>query len=257
MKFQKYGFIGKGDSNTVSQWNSGDNEESLQRNLISMPDDWPYRTNPITYTINSLGHRSKEIEDLDLDNYILCTGCSHTEGIGLALETTYPHVLADLLKCDYYNMGIGATGIDVTLHNLIVWFSTVPKKPKAVIIQWPDFTRMTTGSSINNLQPRGLWNDSDDYARFIDLGVTLEVFEAKKLMAHHAVQSLIKVPTVYFGIQKIIPFDDNTIIGRQVDFARDLGHPGVESNRKFAEMIHDYLINTECLSFYQNPEEKS
>ena len=75
-------------------------------------------------------------------------------------------------------------------------------------------------------------------------------------MAHHIVQSF-NVPTVYFGIQKVIPFNDETIIEPILDYARDLAHPGIKSHKNFAESIHDYLINTLCLSFCQNPEEKS
>jgi DNA polymerase III alpha subunit len=54
-----------------------------------------------------------KIEDIDLNNYILFIGCSHTEGIGLELQTTYPYLVSEELKCDYYNLGLGGTGIDV------------------------------------------------------------------------------------------------------------------------------------------------
>jgi hypothetical protein len=256
MKFYKHGFIGNENAQTNSQWSSGDNAVNLKKRIQSMPDDWYYRNAKITYNINSLGHRSKEISNLDVNNYILCTGCSHTEGIGMEADKIYPHLLAQKLNCDYYNLAIGATGIDVVLHNLSIWFSTIPKKPKALIIQWPDFTRLTTGSTIKNLQPRGLWHNDSDYTNFVNLGIDLEFFEARKLMAHYIVQAF-QVPTVYFGLQKVIPFDESTIIEPIIDYARDLGHPGIKSHENFAESIHDYLINTLCLSFCQNPEEKS
>jgi hypothetical protein len=151
---------------------------------------------------------------------------------------------------------LGATGIDVVLHNLTIWFSTITKKPKALIIQWPDFTRTITGLSDKNLETRGLWHQNEDYSRFIDLGISLQWFDAKKIMAHYIVQAL-NVPTVYFGLHKVIPFNDDTIIEPIIDYARDLSHPGIKSHARFAESIHDYLINTLCLSFCQNPEEKS
>lgn len=256
MKFHKYGFIGHETTNKTTGWENSTAEQDFLNSLKEMPADWYYRNVDITYTYNSLGHRSKEIEDVDLDNYLLFIGCSHTEGIGMEADKIYPHLLAQTLNCDYYNLALCATGIDIVLHNLTIWFSTVLKKPKALIIQWPDFTRLTTGSSVNNLQPRGLWYNNNDYNNFVNLGIDLEFFEARKLMAHHIVQSF-QVPTVYFGLQKVIPFDDNTIIEPIIDKARDLGHPGLKSHQLFANSIYDHLINTQCSSFYQNPEEKS
>jgi hypothetical protein len=257
MKLHRHGFIGNENSNTNSQWSSADDYVNLTKRLEEMPIDWRYRTSKIFYDINSLGHRSKEIENLDLDNYILCTGCSHTEGIGVEEDKIYPHVLAQKLGCDYYNLGLGATGIDVVVHNLVIWFSVVPKLPKAVIIQWPDVTRTITGATPDTLHPRGLWEKDKAYDIFVNLGMKLNFFETKKLLAHHVIQSMIKVPTVYFGIDKVIPFNDDTIIEPIIDYARDLSHPGVKSHENFAESMHDYLINTLCLSFCQNPEEKS
>ena len=59
---------------------------------------------------NFTGERAQEII---LNNYILFTGCSHTKGVGLALEDTYPYLLAQKLNCDYYNLALGGTGQDV------------------------------------------------------------------------------------------------------------------------------------------------
>ena len=257
MKIYENGLIGFDIPNVILEWSGGDYYDAFLKNCEQMPMDWYYRNVKIEYNINSNGHRSKEINDLNLDNYILCLGCSHTEGIGLEQEKTYPHLLAQKLNCDYYSMGLSATGMDVVLHNLIVWFNIIPKKPKAVIVQWPDFTRMLTGTSSNNLQPQGLWASGEDYQRFVNLGIDLKFFDARKILIHSMVQAIVKVPIVYFGLQKIIPFDDNTIIERVVDYARDLGHAGIKSHENFANAIYEHLINNECLNFYQNTEQKN
>jgi hypothetical protein len=68
---------------------------------------------------------------------------------------------------------------------------------------------------------------------------------------------MIKVPVVYFGVDKVIPFNDDTIIEKIIDKARDLSHPGIKSHEKFAESIYESLINNECLNFYQNIEQKN
>ena len=72
-------------------------------------------------------------EDIDLDNYILVIGCSQTEGIGLKIEDTYPYLLSKNLNCDYYNLGICGTGIDVLNYNLVTWFTKIKKPPKLLI----------------------------------------------------------------------------------------------------------------------------
>lgn len=243
MKIYNSGFIGSENFNLTFDFSGGDNKFVYDENVLKMPNDWYYKDKKITYKYNNYGHRSKNINEINLDNYILVTGCSHTEGIGVELEKTYGYVLANKLKCDYYNLALGATGIDVVLHNLVIWFSTIKKQPKAVIIQWPDFTRLITGTHTDYLEPRGMWMQLEDYNRFVNLGINLNFFEAKKILAHYLVQNMIKCPIVYFGISKIIPFNDDTIIKPIIDYGRDCSHPGILSHQSFSDSIYDYLIN--------------
>lgn len=258
MKLYKHGFIGHDDASITIPWTDPASIRRYSELVIENSPEWHFIQTPCTYTYNSLGHRSKEIEEVDLDNYILTLGCSHTEGVGIEEEKRYTPLLANKLKCDYYNMGVGGTGMDVVVHNLVTWFAVIPKKPKLVVIQWPEFTRILTGTDSKHLQPRGLWNGNEDYKKFISLGIDLEYFEAKKILNDSLAKAVVKdIPLVYFGLQRIIPFNDDTIIRPMVDKARDMGHPGNKSNQLFADSIYDHLINTECLSFYQNPEEKS
>lgn len=240
MKLYESGFIGHQDSNWESEWFGGDCHEGYIKTCESNPD-WYYKDKPFTYKLNSLGHRSKDISEINLDDYILVTGCSHTEGIGLAVENTYPYLLAKHYNCDYYNLALGSTGIDVVLHNLIIWFTRIKKLPRLVVIQWPDQVRTISGTSNDNLTPRGLWEESEEFNRFVHYGFETNFFECRKLLANAIVKSLIPVTTVYFGVQKVIPFDDNTVIEPIIDHARDNGHAGINSHIKFAQSIIDSL----------------
>lgn len=257
MKLHDNGFIGFEQSSSVQEWSGGDTEKTFLHNSKTLPNHWYYHTAPITYQINKNGHRSKDVSDLNLDNYLLFTGCSITEGVGLEESKTYSAVLSKKLGCDYYNLGLGATGMDVVIHNLIVWFSTIPKKPKAVIIQWPDFTRCITGTSVDHLETRGLWQKNDDYNRFVDLGIKLHFFAARSLLIQSLVKTIINVPVIEIGLAKMVPMHEQIMLLKVVDFARDLSHPGIKSNERIAEDIYDSLINNECLNFYQNTELKS
>ena len=85
MKFNK-NFIGNNMPNkTVNFLGFTDSEERYLESIKTQPNDWYYKDRSFTYSYNEYGHRSKNISDIDLDNYILFTGCSHTEGVGLEL----------------------------------------------------------------------------------------------------------------------------------------------------------------------------
>ena len=118
MKFHEHNFIGH-SYDKIQHWSGSDSITLLAENLVKMPKDWYYRTHPITYEFNSFGHRSKELNAVDLENYILFTGCSHTEGVGLELSKTYSNIASQNIGSDYYNLGLGSTGIDILMHNLI------------------------------------------------------------------------------------------------------------------------------------------
>lgn len=225
-------FIGFPQNNITTEFASGDDKERFNKNLKTQPDDWYYRTHQITYTYNSLGHRCKNIEDIDLDNYILFTGCSHTEGVGLELEKTYPYRVAEILGCDYYNLAVGASGIDVMTHNLIMWYKRVPHKPKALVILWPHHIRFATieGDSIHlNL----IYENNKKINKFILAGEDVNFFNSKRHFSQKLISNLYDdcpIFNVAFG-----GYPDDCFPSLNInDYARDLGHAGIESNENFA-----------------------
>jgi len=83
-------FLGSDNSNITLDFVGGDSKQQFNKNVLTQPIDWYYHDKKLTYSFNNQGHRSKNFKDIDQDNYILFTGCSHTMGIGLELEKTYP-----------------------------------------------------------------------------------------------------------------------------------------------------------------------
>ena len=122
------GFLGYRNSSEIEYFSGSDTEELFNENLRTKPVDWIYRTKQISYVRNKNGHRCNELEILK-NEYILYTGCSHTEGIGIALEDSYAYISSKNLGTDYYNLGLGGSGIDAMIYNLSVWFAITPKKP--------------------------------------------------------------------------------------------------------------------------------
>jgi hypothetical protein len=99
---------------------------------------------PIEYKFNSLGYRTKEIEDLDKE-FVLSYGCSYTEGVGLNVNQIWIDQVAKTLGMDYYNAAKQATGIDFVYLNNLMWINSDLPKPKLVIIQWPQKHRKSFG----------------------------------------------------------------------------------------------------------------
>jgi len=242
-------FIGYEPSNHNVLFSGSDTEELYTQNLKSKSNNWYYRTNQIRYIRNSNGHRCNEIKNIDLTNYILYAGCSHTEGIGLELEKTYPYVLSKSLECDYYNVSIGGSGIDVLLHNLIVWFGTIKQKPKLVIIQWPfwaryaRFIREPTNATLLSTRISMVGGVNDPT---LMEGESVHYFKTIEHLAKIKLNHMIDVPIINIGLAEYPSIiNDDFIIFDYLDYARDL-HFGIESHENLASKLYHTInkINT-------------
>jgi len=232
-------------------FSGSDSEQLYKQHLESKPNDWYYRINEISYVRNNNGHRCKNIEDIDLDNYILVIGCSQTEGIGLKIEDTYPYLLSKNLNCDYYNLGICGTGIDVLNYNLVTWFTKIKKPPKLLIVQWPNQVRMTLLNYPKHrieYSPHGIWSSHyKDIEEFLVLGEQINFFKTTKTLTKNIIRNIATCPIIEVSTS----FDgssDVDIILTQVDYARDhnkkqvYGHLGVESHKINTETLYEKAI---------------
>jgi len=235
-------FIGSDDSNTTLKFIGGDSEQQFVQAVAKMPKDWYYNSTEILYEYNKLGHRCKKFEELDQDNYILFIGCSHTMGVGLELDKTYPHLLSEKLKMSYYNLAVPATGNDVLEYNLLTWFFKINKKPKLVVIQWPDQSRfMEYDELYNHTLERGTWNTDPNYMSFVVNAEDTGMFSARVAMVENIIQNTIKIPmvTFNFGSQKGYGIYDLNM--PRIDRARDLSHAGIKSHAKFTETLLNHI----------------
>lgn len=236
-------FIGYCESERNVDFSGSDQLLNFQNQLKKQPQDWYYRHNSISYVRNKLGHRCKDLDDLNQDNYILFTGCSHTEGIGVELEKTYPYLIAKSLGCDYYNLALGGTGIDVLMYNLTIFNLTVTKKPKYLIVQYPDVTRYSSMDMDNSIASHGAWEKNPDHQTFVILHQQLGLARFKLHLAKEIINLLgsPSLSTLFLGDPKIkeyeVPID---YILNSIDLGRDM-HPGIESHKKNANCIIDKL----------------
>jgi hypothetical protein len=232
------GFFGN-DATLTVDFVGGDHEGKFKENLNTQPDDWYYRTRKITYSYNSLGHRCKDVEDIDLDNYLLFAGCSHAEGIGLELEKTYSYLVAEMLGCDYYNLALGGSGIDLMTHNLTMWNNRILKKPKALIILWPHETRFLT-SYKDDIRLNLVSDGNYKAKRFILAGEDINFFSSRKDFNKTLITNLYDDCKIIHAGWNGYPKNLSLSLGTK-DFARDLVHSGIEANEKFAVEIAELL----------------
>lgn len=226
------GFIGYPSYRNLN-FSGSDTEEAFNTNLKKMPNDWYYRENNINYVYNSLGHRCKDITEINLSNYILFTGCSHTEGTGLRLEHTYAYRLAEILGCDYYNLGLGGTGIDVVTHNLAMWFKKVAARPKALVILWPDSTRFITVDDQQSIQTHIISDKNEKTTNFIISGDDVGFFESRKILSKTLISNLYENCAIIEACTSNNPEDGLPMLQHQ-DLARDLRHCGIISHDALA-----------------------
>ncbi len=204
------------------------------------------------YVFNSFGHRCKEIYEINQDDYLLYAGCSHTVGYGLELEETFPYISACLLNKDYYNLSLGGSGFDVLQHNLGLFLANY-KKPKALIVQAPYYTRfmreVVEDKSHSYIGFEGTWSDNL-ISKFQMMGDDIGFFSLKlklfKIFLDH-----LNIPIITIEIEMHqTEFYPNSLKLLDLDFSRDNLHLGIKSHTKLAYEIanrynelHDKYLN--------------
>lgn len=251
MKYFNEGFYGR-ESYYVTDDAGGDSYNKFVEYCKTQPDDWYYRDKTISYDFNKYGHRCKDLDNIDLNNYILFLGCSHTEGIGLELETGYPYLVAKDLNMDYYNLALAATGDDISFYNAFIFMQTVSIKPKYVIIQWSDMTRSARYIKEQKcIMPAHISEDIDSNTPFFVHGESSGFFQARRYFIEQMYKKIFNnVPIIYISFtqhygEEFYPreFFPEDLKFLKYDLARDLSHYGIKSNRIMADTIID-VINT-------------
>ena len=165
---------------------------------------------------NSRGHRCKEIEEINLQNYILFAGDNVGVGWGTPLEETYPYLISKALNIDYYNLSIFNGGLESLRYNLITWYHKIPQKPRAIIIS-NEFLNSFIVSDINgnNLKPCDL-ND-EKVQSVLSTGDTTNYFKTRQYFTDKLLSNLIKNPIYQIEFKDKIPGLTSNVINLKHD----------------------------------------
>ena len=235
-------FLVANDPGFNSEFIGGDSEEMFAKSLKTMPENWYYRDVKINYSYNNLGFRCKNTNEIDSSNYILFSGCSHTEGIGLELEKTFPYLISNQLGMDYVNLAVSGSGIDTLDYNLHVWINKFIHKPKLIVIQYPDHSRfLSKYPGYDHFIESGSWQKDEEIIGFIARAEEIGLFHARKFLIHRLISHILNIPTLTVNFHSLALYDSSCLTLRRIDRARDLSHAGIKSHQEITNLVLDRI----------------
>ena len=165
---------------------------------------------------NSRGHRCKEIEEINLQNYILFAGDNVGVGWGTPLEETYPYLISKSLKIDYYNLSIFNGGIESLKYNLITWYHKIPQKPRAIVIS-NEFLNSFLVADQNHTEFTPCDLNDEKVQAVLDAGNTTNYFLTRQFLTDKLLSNLIKNPIYQIEFNDRIPALKNNVINLKHD----------------------------------------
>ena len=99
-------------SDTYEAWRKHMQDPEIMQYLVKQ--GWDSAT-AISYKYNSFGFRCPEFTDQPV---YIALGCSHTEGVGLPDNQTWPYFLEQLLQHPVLNLGVGGSSLDTCFRLL-------------------------------------------------------------------------------------------------------------------------------------------
>jgi len=211
-----------------------DTKKLFNKNLITQ-GSWIYNSKHIRYKYNEQGFRNKSFNNVNWSDSIVVIGCSHVEGVGLAVEDTLCYQLEKMLNTPVINLGVGSSAIDLACWNSLKLHNYYPR-PKALVHIWSSPNRYTDRRDKRLLSFMPMyeeynytmdWSYRSDYYiktdRALWKGKTTYV-EATFFEDEHMQHDLIRL--------------------KHIDKARDLMHPGIKSNYIAAEKIAEQILKT-------------
>lgn len=165
---------------------------------------------------NSRGHRCKELEEINLRNYILFAGDNVGVGWGTPLEETYPYLASKKLNIDYYNLSIFNGGLDTLKYNLITWYHKVPQKPRAIIVS-NEFLNSFVVSDKNQTKFSHCDLNDEKVQGVLDAGNTTNYFLTRQFFTDKLIFNCFSTPIYQIEFKDRIPAFTSNVINLKHD----------------------------------------
>lgn len=164
---------------------------------------------------NSLGHRCKEIADINLRNYVLFVGDNIALGLGTPIEETYPYLVSKQMNMDYYNLAVFNGGLDASRYNLLSWYANQPR-PRAIVISHEFINSfMTADQNFENWKTCDL---TDERVQSIfDAGNTNNFFTTRQFLTTRLIKNLVNIPIYQIEFKDRTPLFTEDIINIKYD----------------------------------------
>lgn len=217
-------------ANQTLFWVPMDTQDRYIKNLkenVELLKNFNWINKTIEYKFNSLGFRSIEFDD---SPNIMFIGCSNTAGIGIRKEDRWTEIVASSLKLSCFNLGVGGTSADTAFRLLYVYINKL--RPKLVIFREPPGIRMELNYE-GNFYPIHVHAISEVPPKIRDY--FLEYYASNELN-HHL--NLIKSTNAMENLSN--KHGSKFLFAKDmapIDPARDLAHPGILSNQKYAHYV--------------------
>lgn len=252
--------LAKIPATTSSPWHSIDQEEFFKQNLAKSEPNWIYRNKEIFYSFNSNGYRCPEWSDINWHESIVVLGCSYVAGVGLAFEDTFCSLLSKQLNQPVVNLGVASSSNHLMLHNSLNLLDA-GIKPKAVIVLYTDIARLTFFKQDKPVKHYGHWVFPDEFhfqpenalsmpaypkdeLDFYSTWITENNADVHGLMIAKSIENAWRannVPFYGFSAYESQMDADYTRLMTMIDRARDLRHPGIETQKIWTRIILDKL----------------
>lgn len=158
---------------------------------------------------NSSGHRCKELEKINLRNHFVVLGDTAGISAHLPIEETFPHILSQKLKIDYYNLSVANGGVDAMKYNLFTWIRKIAK-PKVIIVAC-EFNNavMMSDDDLSSIAIADL-NDPD-VKELMNYGNLSGFFNARNFMFDQLLYYANNIPVYHLSWKNKLPAATNKV----------------------------------------------
>jgi len=232
-------------ANSTLEWFGSDNELCYQYNLTNNAKDMvEWLDYKIEYSFNEYGFRSTSFNDV---NGVLFLGASNTIGTGLAIEHTWVNIVAAELKSNYYNLGQGGGSSDTMYRLASYWIKAL--RPNLVIYLSPPSARLEVIDGLDSEKPffRMSSTSITSTSEYTEpsvrktLGSYYDIWSScdENILLHEEKNKL-AISSICNALNTKIVCLSTDSDWIHIDYARDLQHSGIASNKAFADLVLSY-----------------